>query len=112
MKSHFAVLVLLFAGTTLAAQTSNARSYGVSVQTATVNQQTPAASLPTDGSVGQSQVSDVAVPSFVTAQDAFATASGASDGSLSDAVSSATLGTVSILDGLITADGVVAMASS
>jgi len=48
---------------------------------------------------------------MVTAQDAFAIVAG--DGTdASDAVSSATLESVSILNGLITADGIVAMASS
>ncbi len=114
MKIRFAGLVLLLAlpwslhGQGLA----KAESFGVAVRTATVNQQSPAAVLPPDGSVVQTQANDVTVGTFVTAQDAFATATGASDGALSDAVSSATLGTVNILNGLITADGVVAMASS
>jgi len=114
MKIRFAGLVLLLAlpwslqGQGLA----KAGSFGVAVRTATVNQTSPAAVLPPDGSVVQTQANDVTVGTFVTAQDAFATATGASDNALSDAVSSATLGTVNILNGLITADGVVAMASS
>lgn len=114
MKIRFAGLVLLLAlpwslqGQGLA----KAESFGVAVRTATVNQTSPAAVLPPDGSVVQTQANDVTVGTFVTAQDAFATATGASDDALSDAVSSATLGTVNILNGLITADGVVAMASS
>ncbi|OLD16958.1 MAG: hypothetical protein AUJ01_09730 [Acidobacteria bacterium 13_1_40CM_3_65_5] len=96
----------------LAAQGAAANAFGVAVRTATINQTTPAAVLPTDGTVGQNQASDVTVGTLVTAQDAFATATGAADGAQSDAVSSATLGTLSILSGLITADGVVAMASS
>ena len=96
----------------LAAQGAQASAFGVAVRTATINQTAPSAVLPTDGTLAQSQASDVTVGTWVTAQDAFATATGATDDALSDAVSSATLGTVSILDGLITADGVVAMASS
>jgi len=92
--------------------TARAVAFGVAVRTATVNQTTPSAVLPADGSLAQDQASHVLVASFVTAHDAFATATGADDGTQSDAVSSATLGVVNILNGLITADGVVAMASS
>lgn len=113
MKTLNWIPVLLLAlPVTLAGQGANASAFGVSVNTATVTQQTPTALLPTDGSVAQTQASDVTVPSLVSAQDAFATASGLMDQSWSDAVGSATLGTVNILNGLITADGVVAMASS
>ena len=96
----------------LAAQGAQASAFGVAVRTATINQTAPSAVLPADGTLAQSQASDVTVGTWVTAQDVFATATGATDDALSDAVSSATLGTVNILDGLITADGVVAMASS
>src|SRR5438552_10167066 len=92
--------------------TARAVAFGVAVRTATVNQTTPSAVLPADGSLAQDQATDVLVASFVTAHDAFATATGADDGTQSDAVSSATLGVVNILNGLITANGVVAMASS
>jgi hypothetical protein len=113
MKHLTGILILLSAWPALVAgQTASAGSYGVSVRTATVNQTSASVTLPSDGSVAQTQATDVTVPSFVSAQDAFATASGATDGTLSDAVSSATLGTVNILNGLITADGVVAMATS
>ena len=113
MKTLNWTLVLLLAlPVTLAGQVSNGTAYGVSVRTATTSQQSAVAVLSTDGSVVQTHDADVTVPSLVSAQDAFATASGISDDALSDAVSSATLGTVNILNGLITADGVVAMASS
>ena len=57
------------------------------------------------------QANDVTVADLVTAQNAFAIVNGdLTDGS--GAVSTATLGAVNILNGLITADGVVAMASS
>ena len=115
MKTQCAGLVLLLAGAasgSLAAQSSRAESYGVAVRTATVDQKAPSAVLPGDGSMAQNQASNVTVASLVTAQNAYAIASGASDGALSDAVSSATLGQVSVLSGLITADGIVAMASS
>src|SRR5256712_135499 len=106
------VLPMTWSPGSLAAQGASASAFGVAVRTATINQTTPSAVLPADGTLAQSQASDVTVGTWVTAQDVFATATGATDDALSDAVSSATLGTVSILDGLITADGVVAMASS
>ena len=106
------VLPMTWSPGSLAAQGAAASAFGVAVRTATINQTTPSAVLPADGTVAQNQASDVTVGTLVTAQDAFATATGATDDALSDAVSSATLGTVNILDGLITADGVVAMASS
>jgi hypothetical protein len=93
-------------------QAASAASFGVAVQTATINQQSASAVAPADGGMSQAEVSDVTVASLVTAQDAMAVASGFSDAAYSDAVSSATLGSVSILGGVITADGVVAMASS
>ena len=106
------VLPMTWSPGSLAAQGAAASAFGVAVRTATINQTAPSAVLPTDGTLAQSQANDVTVGTLVAAQDAFATATGATDDALSDAVSSTTLGTVSILDGLITADGVVAMASS
>jgi len=53
------------------------------------------------------------VAGFVTAQDAFAIVTGDADPTYgSNAVSSATLGAVNLLNGLITTDGVVAIATS
>src|SRR5437667_12412850 len=96
----------------LAAQGAQASAFGVAVRTATINQTAPSAVLPTDGTLAQSQANDVTVGTLVAEQDAFAAATGATDDALSDAVSSATPGTVTILDGPITAAGVVATASS
>jgi len=107
------VLPLTWTGSALGQMQAgaNAQSYGVAVSTATVNQKTPSAVLPVGGTMAVDRASDVTVAGLVTAQDVFAIVTGdATDGS--DAVSSATLGTVNILNGLITADGVVAMASS
>jgi len=59
------------------------------------------------------QGQSVDVAGLVSAQDAFAIVTGDADPMYgSDAVSSATLGAVSLLNGLITTDGVVAIASS
>ncbi|HEY3279121.1 MAG TPA: choice-of-anchor P family protein [Gemmatimonadales bacterium] len=92
---------------------ANAESYGVAVSTPTVNQKTPYAVLPAGGDMAQDQGQSVAVPGLVTAADLFAIATGDADESYgSNAVSSATLGAVSLLNGLISADGIVAIASS
>ena len=107
------VLPLTWAPGSLAGQmrAAQAQSFGVGVTTATVNQKAPSAVLPAGGTMAQDQASDVSIADMVTAQDVFAIVAG--DGTdASDAVSSATLGQVSILNGLITADGIVAMASS
>src|SRR2546426_4832592 len=107
------VLLLTWAPGSLAGQmrAAQAQSFGVGVTTATVNQKAPSAVLPAGGTMAQDQASDVSIADMVTAQDVFAIVAG--DGTdASDAVSSATLGQVSILNGLITADGIVAMASS
>ena len=113
MNIRFAAVVLLLAPGSLVAQMqgTTAESYGVSVRTATVNQKTPSVVAPSDGSVVTDNAGNLTVAGLVTAQDVFATASG--DGSdPADAFSSATLGSVNVLNGLITADGVVAMANS
>ncbi len=108
------LLPLISTSGSLAAQmhaTPQAAAYGVSGSTATLNQKTPAAVLPAGEMMATDQANDVTVADLVTAQDAFAIVNGdLTDGS--GAVSTATLGAVNILNGLITADGVVAMASS
>jgi hypothetical protein len=105
------ILSLTWMPSLVEGQTANAESFGVAVRTATINQQSASAVAP-EGGMSQAEAGDVTVASLVTARDAVAIASGFSDAAHSDAVSSATLGRVSILGGLITADGVVAMASS
>jgi hypothetical protein len=106
------VLPLTWAPRTVVAQgTATGQSYGVGVTTATVNQKVASAVLPAGEMIAQNQVSDAAVAGLVSAQNVFAIVNGGgTDGS--DAVSSVTLGTVNILNGLITADGVVAMATT
>ncbi len=95
----------------LAQGTATAQSYGVGVATATVNQTVASAVLPAGEMLAQNQVSDATVGGLVSAQNIFSIVNGGgTDGS--DAVSSATLGAVNVLNGLITADGVVAMATS
>ena len=93
-------------------RTATAQAFGVSVSTATVNQTTPSAVAPADGGMAQNDAGEVSIASLVTAQNAYAVASGWADDGYSDAVSTASLGSVSILNGLITATGVVAIATS
>lgn len=109
---RFVGLALPLTWAPLVAQgTATGQSYGVSVATAAVNQKVASAVLPAGEMIAQNQAGDVAVGGLVTAQNVFAIVNGGgTDGS--DAVSSATLGAVNILNGLITADGVVAMATS
>lgn len=91
---------------------ARAEAFGVSVRTATINQKVTTAVLPWDGGTVSDEAGDVTVATLVTAQDVSAIASGMADGAYSDAGSSATLGTVRILGGLIRAEGIVAMAWS
>ena len=95
------------------ASSAQGQAFGVAVNTATVNQKLAYVALPMGESMASNQNQSASVPGLVTAQDLFAIVTG--DGDPSDgptAVSSATLGVVSLLNGLITADGIVAMASS
>jgi len=92
---------------------ATAQAYGVSVSTPTANQTSPYAVLPTGGAMATDQGQSIDVAGLVTAQDAFAIVIGDADAEYgSSAVSSATLGAVSLLNGLISTDGVVAVASS
>ena len=95
-----------------AQRTATAQAFGVSVSTALVNQKTPSAAAPAEGGMVQTDAADVSITGLVSARDAYALASGWSDDSYSDAVSSASLGQVNILNGLITANGVLALAST
>ncbi len=92
---------------------STAQAYGISVSTPTVSQKSPYAVLPVGEAMATDQGQSVSVPGIVTAQDLFTIVTGDADPvDGSNAVSSATLGAVQLLNGLITADGVVAIASS
>ncbi|HEY3219867.1 MAG TPA: choice-of-anchor P family protein [Gemmatimonadales bacterium] len=111
------VLPMTWVAGSIAAQmqlaAARGESYGVAVNTPSLNQKSPYAVLPTDGATTIDRGQSVALGDYVTAQDAFAIVSGDADPSYgSNAVSSATLGTVSLLNGLISADGVVAVATS
>ena len=89
------------------------QAFGLAVNTKTVNQKSAYVVLPAGEATASNQNQSVSVPGVAAAQDLFAIVTGDADPTDgSNAVSSATLGVVNLLDGLITADGVVAMASS
>src|SRR2546428_1874836 len=76
------------------------------VPTPTASSTSPLAVLPTDGSLGSNSAPSVSVAGLAGADNLFAIATG-SEGS---AESNSTLENVSLLSGLITADGVTALA--
>ncbi len=105
------VLPMSWTAGSVAAQT--AQSFGVKVSTPTLNQTAASAVLPPGGDQAQNSGQSIAIGGLATAQDAFAIVNGDADPTYgSTAVSSATLGAVNLLSGLITADGVVAVATS
>src|ERR1051325_1980506 len=85
MKIQFAGFALLLAMPgVMAAQMrmgASATSFGVSVRTATINQTTPSATLPGDGSLAQAQAANVSVG---TADGVVASASSSGNGSNAD----------------------------
>ena len=93
-------------------RTATAKAFGVSVNTPLVNQQTPSATAPAEGGMVATDAADLNVATLVSVRDAYAVASGWSDDGYSDAVSTSSLGVVNILNGLITANGVIAMATT
>jgi len=98
---------------TLLVGSAEGQAYGVAVNTNTVNQKLASVVLPAGEAMASNQNQSVSVPGLVTAQDLFAIVTGDADPvDGSNAVSSATLGAVQLLNGLITTDGVVAIASS
>lgn len=91
----------------------DAEAYGVYVKTLTaLKEKAPYAALPDGAVMADDQALSVDVPGVIDTEDLFATVTGAGDLHDSAAQSHATLGRVSILEGLITADAVVAMATS
>ena len=90
------------------AQTTTSRAVGVAVNTATANVTSPLVTLPGDGSMASDNTPTVDVSGLAGADNLFALATGG-DGS---AEGSATLENISLLNGLITATSVSALASS
>ena len=89
------------------AQTTS-RATGLAVNTAVANVTAPVAQLPGDGSMATDNTPNVSVNGLAGADNLFAMATGG-DGS---AEGNSTLENVSLLNGLITANSVVALASS
>lgn len=99
------------------AQTVGAQSFGLAVKTATVNTTSPLAVLPAGGGLASNGAPSVSVAGLAGAEDLFAIATGAADQAPASkrdvsAESNSTAENVNLLNGLITADGVVALASS
>src|SRR6266851_2372916 len=90
------------------AQTPTSRAFGISVSTSTVNTTSALAALQPDGSLGSANAPNVSVAGLASADNLFAIATG-SGGS---AESNSALQNVSLLNGLITARRVTALASS
>ena len=109
---RFAAILLPATAFGQSQRTATAQSFGVSVSTALVNQKSPAATAPAEGGMVQTDADEVNIATLVSARDAYALASGFSDDGYTDAVSSASLGQVNVLNGLITANAVLAMATT
>jgi hypothetical protein len=103
-------LALLAGGA--AAQTIAGVAFGSYVNTTGSPAQSPVATLPDTGGIAISATDAFAVPSAVAAQWLEAVTTGALDTVVSSSQSTAELESVSILNGLITADIVTAIASS
>ena len=91
---------------TASAQTS--RAFGIAVTTSLTSVTSPVAALPGDGSMATDNTPNVNVDGLAGADNLFATATGGDR----SAESSSTLENISLLNGLITANSVVALASS
>ncbi len=90
------------------AQTSASRAFGIAVTTPVTNVVSPVAQLPGDGSMATDNTPNVSVDGFAGADNLFAMATGGDR----SAESNSTLENISLLNGLVTANSVVAMASS
>lgn len=107
------IVLALGLSMTVLLSSAQGQAYGIAVNTTTVNQKLAYVALPAGEAMASNQNQSASVPGFATAQDLFAIVTGDADPTDGPtAVSSATLGAVNLLNGLITADGVVAMASS
>ncbi|HXF95784.1 MAG TPA: choice-of-anchor P family protein [Gemmatimonadales bacterium] len=95
-----------------AAQTVGGTAYGVYVKTLDLTAQSPVATLPSGGGMSVGDADTYGVPGTVETRWLKAVTTGAVDSPASTAQSTSELENVSILDGLITADVVTAVASS
>jgi hypothetical protein len=88
-------------------------AYGVYATTLTGSQaKAPLATVPVAGGMGDAEALSVGVPGVVQAEDLLAIATGAGDSHDASAEASSVAGRINILSGLITAEGLVAQASS
>lgn len=90
------------------AQTATSRAVGVAVTTPTANVTSPLATLPGDGSMASDNTPNITVNGLAGADNLFAIATGGDR----SAEGSSTLENISLLNGLITATSVSALASS
>lgn len=109
----FVAILTLGAGEARAQAAASAEAFGVYVKTLTVEQpKSPFAQLTGDAVMAHDEALNVGVPGLVNTANLFATVTGAGDSYDVSSQSSSTLESITILDGLITADLVIAIASS
>jgi len=94
------------------AQTVAGKAYGTYVNALGVTAQSPVATLPSTGGMSVGDAETFGVPSAIDARWLTAVTTGAADNPVSSSQSTSELENVSVLDGLITADIVTAIASS
>lgn len=94
------------------AQTVGGTAYGTYVNALGVTTQSPVATLPSTGGMSVGDAQTFGVPSALDAQWLKAVTTGAVDDPTSSSQSTSELENVSVLNGLITADNVTAIASS
>jgi hypothetical protein len=98
--------------------TVSGEAYGVSVNVAGVNgtsvtvPKTPDVVLPPGGGTEQNQIASITIPGTLASQTLAVTTTGSINGTNASAQSSAAVEHLNILNGLVTADSVVAVASS
>jgi len=96
----------------VAAQTTVARGVAAVVNTAGIQQQLASTSLPTYGGVNASSVDVAGIPGVLSATALNTITSGMLDTPVTSSQTTSELGSLSVLNGLISADQVLAVASS
>lgn len=114
---HVLAALAMLSGVTLLAERAEAQrvggaAFGTYVNARGVTAQSPVAALPDTGGYAVGETETFGVPSAVDARWLTAVTTGAADTRKSSSQSSSELENVSVLDGLIRADAVTAMASS
>jgi hypothetical protein len=103
---------VLFAGQAAGQTTVGGVAFGSYVNALGVTAQSPVAMLPDTGGMAVGEADTFSVPSALSAQWLDATTTGAVDDAVSTSQSSSELEDVNVLNGLITADIITAIASS